>query len=234
MDTCYNRLTMSKALKFEELETINRQIREENFELINIWHSLENENLELQEKLTREGEIFLGVIETLQLELQAKDKILEKFQTSDKVEEMEKYIKEQPSTIDAQTKSEVCIVSKSPHFPFSHQKSDVDFGKFEDHTRGIGSKLLNIMGFDGKCLGINGQGITNPIQVEERPRYARLGYDSGKRKIGESSKTTEEPLPLELQNQPIQGKNNICFDNPTNEDDIALNIGQASQNDDDV
>jgi hypothetical protein len=32
------------------------------------------------------------------------------------------------------------------------------------------------MGYDGKGLGINGQGMTNPIQAERRPHYARLGY----------------------------------------------------------
>jgi len=33
------------------------------------------------------------------------------------------------------------------------------------------------MGFDGKYLGINGQGMTNPIQVEEIPRCTSLGYE---------------------------------------------------------
>jgi hypothetical protein len=67
------------------------------------------------------------------------------------------------------------------------------------------------MGFDGKGLGINGQGMTNPIQVEEIPHYAGLGYVSGKGEVGECSKTIEErearedPKPLALQKQPMQG-----------------------------
>ena len=46
---------------------------------------------------------------------------------------------------------------------------DDDFDMFENHTTGIGSKLLKRMGYEGKGLGINGQGIINPIKVEELP-----------------------------------------------------------------
>ena len=53
---------------------------------------------------------------------------------------------------------------------------DDDFVVFESHTIGIGSKLLKKMGYEGKGLGINGQGIVNAIKVEELPRQARLGY----------------------------------------------------------
>jgi hypothetical protein len=42
------------------------------------------------------------------------------------------------------------------------------------------------MGYEGKGLGIEGQGIVNPIKVVERPRYLGLGY--GKVEIGSSSK----------------------------------------------
>ena len=53
---------------------------------------------------------------------------------------------------------------------------NVGLGSFKKHTRGIGSKFLLKMGYEGKGLGIHGQEITKPIEVEERPRYQGLGY----------------------------------------------------------
>ena len=53
--------------------------------------------------------------------------------------------------------------------PTSCMCRDDDFVVFENHTIGIGSKLLKKMGYEGKGLGINGQGIVNPIKVEELP-----------------------------------------------------------------
>jgi hypothetical protein len=45
------------------------------------------------------------------------------------------------------------------------------FGAFERHTKGIGLRLLRKMGYKEEVLGlgINGQGITQPPEVEERP-----------------------------------------------------------------
>ena len=50
-------------------------------------------------------------------------------------------------------------------------------GSFEKHTRGIGSKLMLKMGYEGKGLGKNAQGMIDPILVEERPKKFGLGYD---------------------------------------------------------
>lgn len=51
-------------------------------------------------------------------------------------------------------------------------------------------KLLAHMGYEGGCLRINGQGIMNPILVDERPRYQGLGY--GHKEFGSCSKLFEE------------------------------------------
>lgn len=68
---------------------------------------------------------------------------------------------------------------------------DDDFVVFENQTTGIGSKLLKRMGYEGKCLGINGQGIINPIIVEELPRQGRLGYV--RKEVGECAMTITKP-----------------------------------------
>jgi len=41
---------------------------------------------------------------------------------------------------------------------------------FEKHTKGIGSKIMNKMGFDDKSLEKNGHGIQKPIEIYKRPR----------------------------------------------------------------
>jgi len=68
---------------------------------------------------------------------------------------------------------------------------DDDFIVFKDHTTGIGSKMMNRMGYEGKGLGINGQGIINAIKVEELPCRTGLGYV--KKEVGECATTASEP-----------------------------------------
>jgi hypothetical protein len=78
---------------------------------------------------------------------------------------------------------EVCNAS------FSSNSSQFEcFGVFENHTRGIGSKLLLKMGYEDRGLGKHAQGIVEPIVVEERPKYKGLGYEQ---KDGAYSKIEE-------------------------------------------
>jgi hypothetical protein len=130
--------------------------------------------------------VFEDEKQKLQLELQAKDEILAKLQKVERVEdEEESTMPRRPSsTIDSQSVTEVCSVSESS---FSH---------------GIGFKLLTKMGYDGKGLGINGQGMANPIEVVEIPRYAGLGY--GKGEVEECSKVVEARNASREESKPLQ------------------------------
>ena len=70
----------------------------------------------------------------------------------------------------------------------SISSQDKCVGSFEKHARGIGSKLMIQMDYEGKGLGKHAEGIVEPIIVEERPKYLGLGYG---KLYGENSKATK-------------------------------------------
>lgn len=113
------------------------------------------------------------------LQEEKKEKQRLQHQLQDKEEALEKLQHNQPKV-----KSESSFLCTFHHH---------DFATFKRHTTGIGSKLLKKMGCQGKGLGINGQGIVNPIKVEELPRYVGLGYVN--KEVEECSKTaSDQPM----------------------------------------
>ena len=124
-------------------------------------HDIQIENDELKMRLHEEKEEK----QSLLWQLQAKEEALEKLQR------------------------DPCELKSSS--PSSCMFPEDDFAVFENHTTGIGSKLLKRMGYEGKGLGINGQGIFNPIKVEELPRQTWLGYV--RKEVGECATTVSKP-----------------------------------------
>ena len=61
-------------------------------------------------------------------------------------------------------------------------KSDPELAKFETHSKGIGSKLLKLMGWKpGEGLGAKKDGIAKPLEAALRPKLAGLGAAGGEK-----------------------------------------------------
>ncbi|XP_019181740.1 PREDICTED: uncharacterized protein LOC109176798 isoform X1 [Ipomoea nil] len=97
------------------------------------------------------------------------------------------------SGIMSSEKVELKITESTESSDSCHEKkcvsSSTNYGAFELHTTGFGSKMMVKMGFTGGGLGKDGQGIAEPIQVSQRPKALGLGADVPETSTANETKT---------------------------------------------
>ena len=69
------------------------------------------------------------------------------------------------------------VLPQGSGFEQSGLDAGLHYGQFERHTRGIGSKLMEQMGYlgAGTGLGREKQGIAEPLKAAQRPKKLGLG-----------------------------------------------------------
>ncbi|XP_071087454.1 tuftelin-interacting protein 11-like [Haliotis cracherodii] len=73
------------------------------------------------------------------------------------------------------------VKQATPHFLKGHHETR-EFGDWEKHTRGIGQRILQKMGYKpGEGLGTEGQGITTPVTAVKRKGKGAIGFHGSER-----------------------------------------------------
>ena len=67
-------------------------------------------------------------------------------------------------------------VNNCDHSLVSSSHAIISIGNVEIPITGTDMRLLTKMGYKGGGLGVNGQGMTQPLEVMQRPKFIGLGH----------------------------------------------------------
>lgn len=118
--------------------------------------------------------------------------------------------------------------------PSSSPSPGPGFAQFNKYTKGFGQKMLEKMGWTGKGLGADGEGIVNPVETKLRPARMGLsfrGFDerTEQAKYEKKLRTGDESDEEEEEEAPKGKRRNAWKSKEKNDDSSTISVHRKSR-----